>query len=102
MADRVVVKPSGTVILVEQGQTILDAALEAGFEWPFGCAYGNCGTCKARLLKGEVDMSETSSFALFDDERAAGFFLACSARPIGDIEVTLGEETHDPGIKSSP
>ena len=91
MADKVVLRPSGTVIMVEKGQTILEAALEAGLEWPFGCAHGNCGTCKARLISGEVDMSETSSFALFDDERAAGFFLACSARPIGDIEVTLDD-----------
>jgi phenol hydroxylase P5 protein len=91
MAFRVVVKPSGNVIMVEQGQTILEAALAAGIDWPYGCAHGMCGACKARLLAGEVDMSETSSFALFDDERAEGFILTCSARPISDIEVTLGD-----------
>ena len=83
--------------MVEPGQTILEAALEAGIAWPFGCAHGNCGTCKARLIRGEVDMSETSSFALFDDERAAGYFLACSARPIGDIEVTLDDDMNSTG-----
>ena len=91
MAYRVVVKPSGIMIVAEQGQTILEAALAAGIDWPYGCAHGMCGACKARLLAGEVDMGETSSFALFDDERAEGFILTCSARPTTDVEVTLGD-----------
>ncbi len=92
MNYRVVVKPSGPVIEVSQGQTFLEAALEAGIDWPFGCTRGMCGTCKARLLVGEVDMGETSSFALFDDERAAGFILTCSSRPISDVEITFGDD----------
>jgi len=94
MAYRVVVKPSGKVIAVEQGQTILEAALAAGFNWPFGCARGMCGTCKARLLAGEVDMGETSSFALFDDERAEGFILTCSSRPTSDVEITFDDDVN--------
>jgi len=92
MTYRVVVQPSGRVLEVEQGQTFLDAALEAGVDWPFGCTRGMCGTCKARLLVGEEDMGETSSFALFDDERAAGFILTCSSRPTSDVEITFGDD----------
>jgi phenol hydroxylase P5 protein len=84
---RVVVKPSGPEVLVEEGQTILEAALAAGIDWPYGCTHGNCGTCKARVLSGEVDMAEISSFALFDDERAQGYILTCSARPTSDLEL---------------
>jgi phenol hydroxylase P5 protein len=94
MAYRVVVKPSGKVIVVEEGQTILQAALAAGVDWPYGCAHGMCGACKARLLLGEVDMGETSSFALFDDERAEGFILTCSARPTSDVEVIFGDDVN--------
>jgi ferredoxin len=91
MAYRVVVKPSGEVFEVEQGETILEAALAAGIDWPYGCAHGMCGACKARLLSGKVDMGETSSFALFDDERAEGFILTCSSRPTTDVEVTFDD-----------
>jgi ferredoxin len=89
MAYRVIVKSSGQEVMVEAGQTILEAALAAGIDWPYGCTHGMCGMCKARLLSGEVEMAEISSFALFDDERAAGFILTCSARPTSDIEVTF-------------
>jgi phenol hydroxylase P5 protein len=91
MAYQVTVKPSGKVIMVDQGQTILEAALAAGVDWPYGCAHGMCGACKARLLVGEVDMGETSTFALFEDERAEGFILTCSSRPTSDIEVTFDD-----------
>jgi ferredoxin len=91
MSYQVTVKPSGKVFVVEQGQTILEAALDAGIDWPYGCAHGMCGACKAHLLTGEVDMRETSSFALFEDERAQGFILTCSARPTSDLEVTFDD-----------
>ena len=89
MAYRVVVRPSGVEVLVDEGQTILEAALAAGIDWPYGCSHGMCGACKARLLSGKVEMGETSSFALFEDESAAGFILTCSARPTSDLEVTF-------------
>ena len=76
-------------MVVEDGQTILEAALAAGLNWPYGCAHGMCGACKARLLLGKVDMGEISSFALFDDERAEGFILTCSSRLISDVEITF-------------
>ena len=75
--------------MVPEGQTILEAALAACIDWPYGCSHGMCGACKARLLSGEVEMAETFSFALFEDELAAGFILTCSARPTSDLELTF-------------
>ena len=91
MSYRVVVRPSGLEVVVASGQTILDAALAAGIDWPYGCSHGMCGTCKARLLTGTVDMRDVSSFALFDDEIAAGYILTCSSRPISDLELTFDD-----------
>ena len=89
MTYRVVVKPSGLEVVVNEGQTILDAALAAGIDWPYGCSHGMCGACKARLLTGTVDMRDVSSFALFDDEIEAGYILTCSSRPTSDLELTF-------------
>ena len=65
----------------------MEAALDAGIDYPFGCQSGNCGACKSRLLAGEVELSDYSEYALTDDERAQGQILACSSIPVTDCEV---------------
>lgn len=65
--------------VVAAGQTILEAGLAAGAPMPFSCAMGGCGACKVKLADGEVDMEEPS--CLTDEERAAGYVLACVSRP---------------------
>lgn len=74
---------------IETGKsTILDAALEGGVPFPHGCRTGECGTCKCMLLSGDVAMKNYDSAALSSAEKAAGFVLACRARPCGDVHVS--------------
>jgi CDP-4-dehydro-6-deoxyglucose reductase/ferredoxin-NAD(P)+ reductase (naphthalene dioxygenase ferredoxin-specific) len=74
------------------GQTILQAALAADLPYPYGCRAGTCGTCKTRLLEGQVDTDGYAPEALSDAEAAAGLILACRARPRSDVVVQcLGE-----------
>ena len=55
MAYHVTIKPSNHVFTVQGDESILDAALREGFVISYGCRNGACGTCKGRLLEGEVD-----------------------------------------------
>ena len=87
MTYQVRIRQGGREIAVEAGQTILDAALGAGVDYPFGCQSGNCGACKSRLLTGDVLLAPYSEFALTDDERAQGLILACRAEPQMDCQV---------------
>ncbi|MDH4392329.1 MAG: 2Fe-2S iron-sulfur cluster-binding protein [Aquabacterium sp.] len=64
----------------KQQPSILDAAAAAGLEVPFSCTSGVCGTCRAKVIEGEVRMER--NFALDKAEVAAGFVLCCQAHPL--------------------
>ena len=87
MSYQVKVRGTDKTLTVGDDETILEAALSAGIDYPFGCQSGNCGACKSRLLAGEVEMSEYSEYALTDDERGQGQILACSSIPVADCDV---------------
>lgn len=70
--------------------SILDAASAAGLEVPFSCTSGVCGTCRAKLVEGEVRMER--NFALDKAEVAAGFVLTCQAHPLTERVVLSFDE----------
>ena len=70
--------------------SILDAASAAGLEVPFSCTSGVCGTCRAKLLEGQVRMER--NFALDKNEVAAGFVLTCQAHPLTERVVLSFDE----------
>jgi ring-1,2-phenylacetyl-CoA epoxidase subunit PaaE len=62
-----------------QGPSILDVVLRERPDAPFACKGGVCGTCRCRVVEGEVRMDH--SYALEADEIAAGLVLACQSHP---------------------
>jgi len=95
------IEPLGQTIEIEEGQTILDAALRAGIYLPHACCHGLCATCKVDILDGEVEHGEASSFALMDFERDEGKCLACCATVEGDITIEADIED-DPDAENLP
>jgi len=67
--------------------TILDLAEAEGVYIDTSCRMGVCGTCKVKLLEGEVDLNDMGG--LSDMERQDGFILACCSTPRGDIAIDL-------------
>ncbi len=70
--------------------SILDAASAAGLEVPYSCTSGVCGTCRAKLVEGEVRMER--NFALDKKEVADGFILTCQAHPLTERVVLSFDE----------
>ncbi|MDY0220472.1 MAG: 2Fe-2S iron-sulfur cluster binding domain-containing protein [Desulfobacterium sp.] len=64
-------------------ESILELAEENGINIEYECQQGFCGTCKVKLLSGEVDM-ETEE-GLEDEETQNGYILTCVAVPKSDI-----------------
>jgi phenol hydroxylase P5 protein len=89
MSYELTIEPLGRSIDVEEGQTILDAALRAGIYLPHACGQGYCATCKVCITDGEVDHGNASNFALMDYEREEGKALACCARLESDMTIEV-------------
>src|SRR3954466_14186911 len=69
-------------------QTVLEAAIAAGIDYPYACATGNCGTCTSRLEAGKVSLLPRSDASLTQQQEKAGQPLACRARPRGDVTIS--------------
>lgn len=67
-------------------RSVLDGAQTVRADLPFACKGGVCGTCRARVVEGEVELRR--NFALEDEELAAGFVLTCQSYPLTD-QVTV-------------
>lgn len=68
-----------TVAVEDPDETVLEAVLRVRNDAPFACQGGVCGTCRAKLLDGEVAMDR--NYALEEDEVAAGYRLTCQSHP---------------------
>jgi len=96
---KVTIKNSGHTFDVRPSQTVLQAAIEAGINLPYGCRNGACGACKAKLLQGKVTHDDYQGSAMSDAELAAGNALLCCARPMEDLSIECREVGGMAGIK---
>jgi CDP-4-dehydro-6-deoxyglucose reductase len=72
-------------------QPLLEAANDAALNLPHSCNGGNCGACKARLMRGEIHYPNGPPLGLSDAERADGLILLCQARARSDLSIETFE-----------
>lgn len=83
--------PCGRTVPAKKGETILEAALHAGLNFPYVCRDGACGTCKGKILHGAVDYGAYQKGVLTEAEIAEGKALFCCAKPLSDLEIECHE-----------
>ena len=66
-------------ITVNEGDTILEAAINADLDPPYACRVAACCSCKAKLLEGKVEMDDNEP--LTEEEIEEGFILTCQSHP---------------------
>ncbi|WP_201703175.1 hybrid-cluster NAD(P)-dependent oxidoreductase [Paraburkholderia kirstenboschensis] len=67
------------------GQHVLDAAKKAGVRLPASCTQGMCGTCKVKLVSGEVAMKHAGGIRQREIDQ--GMVLLCCSKPLTDLVV---------------
>jgi ferredoxin-NADP reductase len=78
---RITVASTGQTVLVDGTETLLAALQRNGIGTRYSCQQGFCGTCRTRVLAGDIDHRDV---LLTDAERAAGQMLVCISRAGGD------------------
>ena len=101
---QVTLRPGNRTLAVEPGESVLDAALRAHVNLPHSCKGGNCGSCRAQLVAGEIHYPRGRPLGLSDEEVAHGYVLLCQARARSDLVVEARDVRHliDVEIKSLP
>ena len=72
---------------------LLEELRAQGVDLPYGCKYGGCITCAAKLTSGQVD--QRRQVALNNRQINDGYIILCVARPKTDISLKIGVESHD-------
>ncbi len=91
MTFKVTIQNTGHEFTANAGECVLDAATTAGLMLPYGCRDGACGSCKGKLISGEVDYGHYAEKALSAEEKAKGHVLFCQAKPLTDVVIEARE-----------
>jgi len=95
MAFHIRVEPSGHVFQAAADEILLDAALRQGVLLPYGCRDGTCGSCRGKVLAGEIDHGRAPQHTLSNADRRAGLALFCCATARSDLSLE-SQELHSP------
>lgn len=79
--------------VVESDRSLLESLREQGVDLPYGCRYGGCISCAAKLISGEVN--QRGQVALNNRQLNNGYVIMCVARPLSDCIFEIGVESHD-------
>lgn len=102
MSYKVSIKPSGTVIEVNENESILSAGLRHDLGFPYSCRDGLCGTCKAMVLEGKVRYEENHPLCLTEQEKQKGVALLCQAKAESDLVIHIDLLDEMPARKRFP
>lgn len=83
----------GAAYQVDGRRPLLDSLRDQGVDLPYGCKYGGCITCAAKLLSGTIN--QRAQVALNNRQLNNGYVILCVARPTSDCTFEIGVESHD-------
>src|SRR5436309_712368 len=91
MPMQITIKPSDHAFPCDADETVLQAAMRADLMIPYGCRNGACGTCKGKIIGGDVDYGAYQRSTLSEDDKRAGLALFCCGKPWTDLVIEVRE-----------
>ena len=92
--NKITIANRNNIIFEVKGtKPLLSELRSQGLDLPYGCQYGGCITCAAKLINGEVD--QRSQVALNNRQINNGYVILCVARAKTDCTFDIGVESHD-------
>lgn len=76
-------------VTVNPKETLLQAALRQGIDFPHSCRVGGCANCKCKLVSGKVKELTQTAYILSDEELDQGYILACQSVPQTDVTIEV-------------
>ncbi|HSD96121.1 MAG TPA: 2Fe-2S iron-sulfur cluster-binding protein, partial [Sulfuricaulis sp.] len=98
MTHKIRIQSSGHEFTANDKETVLAAALRQGVTLAYSCRNGDCGTCKGKIISGNVDYGRYEAKAMSHEEREAGAALFCQAVPLSDLVIDAREISAAEGI----
>jgi ferredoxin len=89
MINTIVLQPQGIAFEVQDGQTILEAALNNNIRFPHRCQVGACAACLCRKLEETVRYHLEPM--LTEKEQQQGWVFACQAYAESNLVLTFEE-----------
>ena len=84
------IHPTGEVIYLEPGETVLGGLYKAGYAYTIGCRRGGCAICKVDVREGEFSYNRpVADSVISDEERTDGTCLSCRAVPDSDLTIEM-------------
>ncbi len=83
------VAATGQTFDVPGGINLLQAALNAGIQWPHDCRVGSCGSCRCLIKEGKIKPLNDFSYVLDGEQLKSGMVLACQSRLQSDVVVEV-------------
>jgi CDP-4-dehydro-6-deoxyglucose reductase len=84
------IHPTGEVIYLEPGETVLGGLYKAGYAYTIGCRRGGCAICKVDVLEGDFSYDHpVADSVISEQERTDGTCLSCRAVPDSDVTIEM-------------
>jgi CDP-4-dehydro-6-deoxyglucose reductase, E3 len=88
---QITIEKSGRTFKCNTNSVLLQAGLDSGIALPYSCRSGVCSACRGQIRQGEVDFGLVNPRYLSEEDKAHGYVLMCSARPLSDLVVDVNE-----------
>jgi CDP-4-dehydro-6-deoxyglucose reductase, E3 len=95
------IEKSGRTFKCDSSTVLLQAGLGSGVALPYSCRSGVCSACRGQIRRGEVDYGLVNPRYLSEEDKARGYVLMCSARPLSDLVVAINEIDSLPVLPSA-